>query len=235
MGESSYRRFLNNGSPSISEIFHGYQPPTFSSPTATPLDMTAVVRPTSSRNLSVLPSRLDFSDQLISAVRPYPRCLARTIADNFQDEGLIIIDCAPTESIFTQAAYHASRYLLVPVRPEFFATIGFPLLNDSLEDFRGKNKGHQIDVLGIVINDAIYRGSNEGGPERRRAMDEIRVEARKSGWPIFNTEITYSRGFPKLMRGDTNHLGDSKRVMGRFADELFNRPELVQLGLGRSP
>ena len=27
MGEQSYRRFLDEGSPSIVEVFHGYQPP----------------------------------------------------------------------------------------------------------------------------------------------------------------------------------------------------------------
>jgi len=49
---------------------------------------------------------------------------------------LILIDCAPTESILTLAAYHSSGFVLVPVRPEYFATIGFPLLQESLTNFR---------------------------------------------------------------------------------------------------
>ena len=232
LGEVSYRRFLDSGEPSIAEVFDGYQPPTTGSPSATTLNVSSVVRSTELRNLHVLPSRFDFSDRLVSAIGPDPRCLARLIADQLQDEDLIVIDCAPTESIFTQAAYHASRYILVPVRPEFFATIGFPLLNDSLADFRRKNGGHRIDVIGIVVNDATYRGNNDGGPERRRAMEEIREEATRNGWRIFDNEITYSRGFPKLMRGDTNHPGDSQTVMERFADEFFNTRGLRGLGLG---
>ena len=235
MGEQSYRQFLINRSPSIVEVFTGYQPPTSSSSSATSLSVSSVVRTVSPNNLKVIPSRFDFSDNLISAVRPDSRCLARLIADNFQDEALIFIDCAPTESIFTQAAYHASRYILVPVRPEFFATIGFPLLNDSLNEFRRNNRGHQIDVIGIVVNDATYRGNNNGGPERRTAMREIREEADKNGWHIFDNQIGYSRGFPKMMRGDYSHSGNAQFEMNRFADEFFDRAELSGLGLGTLP
>ena len=233
LGERSYRRFLDSQEPSIAEVFDGYRPPTSDSPSATVLSGSAVVRSTNLSNLRVLPSRFDFSDRLISAVKPDPRCLARLIADLFQDEDLVIIDCAPTESIFTKAAYHASRYILVPVRPEFFATIGFPLLDDSLDYFRKSNRGHRIDVIGIVVNDATYRGNNAGGPERQTAMAEIREEAANNGWHIFSNEIAYSRGFPKLMRGDLSYLGNSQYVMNRFAVEFFGRPEFGALGLGR--
>ena len=235
MGEASYRQFLDSGEPSIAEVFDGYQPPTSASPSATPMDASAVLRSTNLPNLHVLPSRFDFADRLISAVRPDPRCLARLIAERFQDENLIIIDCAPTESIFTQAAYHASRHILVPVRPEYFATIGFPLLRDSLRDFRRRNRGHKIRVIGVVVNDAGYRGSNDGGPERWRSLEEITEEATKNRWHIFDNHIAYSRGFPKIMRGDTSYPGSSEVVMRRFADEFFTRPGLKRLGLGKSP
>jgi chromosome partitioning protein len=43
---------------------------------------------------------------------------ARFVGANFQHKDLIIIDCAPTESILTTAAYHASGNVLVPVKPE---------------------------------------------------------------------------------------------------------------------
>ena len=65
--------------------------------------------------------------------------------------------------MFTTAAYHASRFILVPVRPEYFATIGFPLLRQSLDAFRYRNRGHKIDVVGVVINNAFYHGGNDGG------------------------------------------------------------------------
>ena len=149
--------------------------------------------------MRIIPSRFDFSDNLVAASRTDERALARLIADHFPNEDLIFIDCAPTESVLTHAAYHASRYVLVPVRPEFFATIGFPLLSESLHDFRSRNRGQQIDVLGIVMNNAFYHGGNDGGPEKTRAVRDIRREARKQGWHMFTNQIPHSRGFPKLM------------------------------------
>ena len=149
--------------------------------------------------------------------------LARLIASDFQDKDLILIDCAPTESIFTQAAYHASRYIPVPVKPEYFATIGFPLLNDSLAEFKNKNRGHLIDVIGVVINNSTYHYSgNHGGPEAQRSKEEIRAEAAKNGWHVFAEELPFSRGFPKIMRGAFNYIGDA--IMFRhFAGEFFAR------------
>lgn len=229
MGEHAYRQFLNDGSASIVEVFSGYHPPASNSPSARALDASNVVRTSFPDNLKIIPSRFDFSNNLTRAISPDPRCLASLIADSFQDEDLILVDCAPTESVFTQAAYHASRYVLVPVRPEFFATIGFPLLKESLRDFRGRNLSHSIDVIGIVVNNATYDGGNRGGPEKLRAMNEIKVEARKNGWHLFGNDIGYSRGFPKIMRGDYNYSGNALPEFFRFANEFYSRPELAVL------
>lgn len=216
-----YRQFIDNQSPSIVEIFNGYQPPTSSSTSPGPLDVTSLTIDIGSHNLQVIPSRFDFSDKLVNSLKPDERILARFISDHFQDKDLIIIDCAPTESIFTRAAYHASRYILVPVRPEYFATIGFPLLNESLNTFRNHNRGHQIDVIGVVINNSAYHYSgNRGGPERERSLREIYQEAEESGWRIFENQIPFSRGFPKMMRGDFSHLGNAYDF-NNFASEFF--------------
>ena len=143
MGANSYRSFINSKAPSIVEVFRGYVPTTDDSPSPSTLNTSNAVRRISP-NLRLIPSRFDFSDNLVNSVKPDPRVLARLIAGNFQDTDLVIIDCAPTESVFTQAAYHASRYILVPVKPEFLATIGFPLLRRSLESFqeRESSTGH---------------------------------------------------------------------------------------------
>ena len=172
MSDYDYKRFLEDKSPSIVEVFKEYQPPTSDKPSPSPLNIRDAVHSISGwrdSNLDIIPSRFDFSDHLIDSIKPDPRVLARLIASNFQDKDLILIDCAPTESIFTQAAYHASRYILVPVKPEYLATIGFPLLNDSLTKFKHENQGHLIDVIGVVINNSTYQSSNRGGPESERA------------------------------------------------------------------
>ena len=222
MGQYAYRSFLKGGDPSIVEVFEGYAPPSPNNPSPTPLRMNSIVREVSS-NLHVIPSRFDFSDHLVNAIGTDPRILARVIAESFQDKDLIIIDCAPTESIFTRTAYHASRYILVPVKPEFLATIGFPLLSRSLENFRSENPGHQIDVLGVVINDTSdYQAY--WTPELDRAIPEILNEVRKNNWYIFENGLKYSRGFPKMMRSSLpNWPGSAPYIFARFANEFFER------------
>lgn len=227
---ATYRKFITASSPSIVEVFSGMRPPGPGNPSPTKLEVedavVSVVRRPKGGRLDLIPSRFDFSHHLTESLKPDARVLAKCIAEHFQEKDLILIDCAPTESVFTTAAYHASRFVLVPVRPEYFATIGFPLLQQSLQAFQTKHKGHKIDVVGVVINNAFYDGGNDGGPEKRSALRDIRKEAKENGWKLFRNEIPHSRGFPKRMRGDYRYPGNSV-LFSRFASEFYER-----LGVG---
>jgi chromosome partitioning protein len=79
----------------------------------------------------LIPSRLELSRTLKNP-HGKERRLAKALSQVQNNYDLIIIDCAPTESVLTDAAYFASRYILVPIKPEFMATIGLPLLARSL-------------------------------------------------------------------------------------------------------
>lgn len=219
----SYSTFLSEQKPSIVEVFSDFVPPKGGGgPTPLTADaVSEIILDRGTRKLELIPSRFDFSDALTNSIRPDPKVLARFLSNNFKGKDLIFIDCSPTESVFTTAAYHASDYVLIPVKPEYFATIGFPLLNESLQNFRRRNKSHGIEVAGVVINNAFYDGGNDGGPEKQRAMDEIRQECEKNGWHIFSREMYHSRGYPKLMRGDYRHSGDAG-YFWTFAEEFFD-------------
>lgn len=219
-----YSTFLSQKNGSIVEVFSGFIPPKSGGGGSQPLTAEAVsevIIDFDDRKLELIPSRFDFSDALTDAIRPDPKILARFLSENFKEKDVIFIDCSPTESVFTTAAYHASDYVLIPVKPEFFATIGFPLLAESLTNFRRKNKSHGIEVAGVVINNAFYDGGNDGGPEKRRAMKEIRDECKKNEWHIFKKQMYHSRGYPKLMRGDYSHSGDAA-LFWTFAAEFFD-------------
>lgn len=221
MGQRRYQQFLDDRSPSIVEVCRGYRPPVSNTTSPSSLNFESIPLdtnpPLGGRNIQVIASRFDFSDNLINSVKPDQTVLAQCIADHFQEKDVIIIDCAPTESVFTQVAYHASRYILVPVRPEYFATIGFPLLRDSLCAFERNNLGHQINVAGIVINDWAY----SGGPERLQAMHDIREAAERNRWHIFDNEIPFSTGFPKRMRGNFTYSGNAPDF-SYFATEFYS-------------
>lgn len=221
--QRDYGNFLSEKRSSIVEVFNGFIPPSSStsSPTSLPTDAAfEVIVESNGKSLQLIPARFDFSDSLLGAIRPDPKTLARFLTTNFKHKEIIFIDCSPTESVLTTAAYHASGNVLVPVKPEYFATIGFPLLRQSLEHFRNQNRGHHISVAGVVINNAFYDGGNNGGPEKARALREIREEASRNGWKVYKREIEHSRGFPKIMRGDYSYPGNAQYFY-TFANEFF--------------
>ena len=165
MTENDYKQFMENGEPSVVELFKGYLPP--SPERSAPAPLQNVLRKVGSRwkkkeNFHLIPSRFDFADNLISRVSVDEHVLAKFVSDEMGDKDLILIDCAPTESVLTRTAYHASRHVLVPVRTEFFSTIGFPLLRESLEKFRLDNPTHSIDVCGVLINNSETKLSERG-------------------------------------------------------------------------
>lgn len=224
----TYKYFLQVKSPSIVEVFQGYLPPSQSVGTPQPLNPRDAVRTIyqprygTGNTLQLVPSRFDFSDNLTKSIRPDTKVLARFLAGTPSNRDLVLVDCAPTESVLTMAAYAASRYILVPVKPEYFATIGFPLLQESIDNYKRNNLGQDIEVLGVVINNSTYDGGNDGGPEKQRALDSIYEESYKNGWYVFENQIPFSRGFPKMMRGDYNHLGNAYAFRD-FAGEFFER------------
>ena len=120
------------------------------------------------------------------------------LLSNFLDQvrseyDLVLIDCAPTDSILTIAAYAATDSILIPVKPEFLSTIGLPLLVSSLEEFEETYK-KPVEVLGIVFNAATEKMEHD----RSRAF--VRQVARKEKWHVFKHEVSYSDSYPKGSR-----------------------------------
>ena len=163
----------------------------------------------------MLPSRLELSRTLKNPTgkeRRLAKALAR-ISDRYD---LILIDCAPTESILTDAAYFASRYVIVPMKPEFLATIGLPLLARSLQEFRIENDDHEIDIAGLVFNHSSYYSD---GPEAQNSITEVQSAAREYGWHVFRNRIRHSASYPRAARKGTP-LGETSNVQGQVVDEF---------------
>ena len=155
--------------------------------------------------LHLVPSKLELSRVLKDPSEKeqlLPQFLG-TVGDKYD---LIIIDCAPTESILTTAAYLSSSHIVVPVKPEFLATIGFPFLARSLRDFR-EIYPKQIDIAGIVFNDKKRKPSPEEkrkpSPEERTACEEVKKTASEYGWRVFENEVYRSDSFPGGSRAST--------------------------------
>ena len=144
--------------------------------------------------VDLIPSRLELADTLRHPVQK-EHLLAEFISEIEDNYDLILFDCPPTESLFTTAAYLASDYLLVPVKPEFLSIIGLPLLARSMDDFNARFPDRQLQLAGIVFNE-----SDEYIPEAEKSKQTVRQEANRRNWYLFDNEIPFSRSFAKGAR-----------------------------------
>lgn len=144
--------------------------------------------------IDLIPSRLELALSLRNPAQK-ESLLQKSLTQIETDYDVIIIDCPPTESILTYAAYLACNHVLVPVKPEYLSAIGLPLLRQSLGDFNRENPDRDLDVTGIVFN-----GTSGYSPEELKAKSEVGDLAREFNWKVFSAEVPYSRSFPKGAR-----------------------------------
>ncbi len=143
--------------------------------------------------IHLVPSQLELSFTLKNPSQK-EHLLANFVADVEDDYDLIIIDCAPTESVLTTAAYLSTDEILVPVKPEFLSTIGLPLIRQSLSDFE-RSYRKSVQVAGVIFNMC-----SDYSPEENKSKTEVRELSDSFDWHVFDKEVPYSRSFPKGAR-----------------------------------
>ena len=200
MGPKEYVAHLKENKPTVVQIFDDYVPAGAGFGAPHLLDVKNVIGKQvgywSNTSLDLIPSRLELSRTLKNPTGKERR-LAKAIAQVQDEYDLIIIDCAPTESILTDAAYFASRYVVVPIKPEFMATIGLPLLARSLQEFQLENDDHEIEIAGIVFN---HSSAYSSGPEGQRSIHEVTDFAAHEGWYVCENQMRYSASYAKSAR-----------------------------------
>jgi len=228
MGPKRYAKYIGDEQPTVVQIFDEYVPARSRNSSSRVLDVHDVIVKQAGywadSTLDLIPSRLELSRSMKD---PYSkeRRLARALAQVRTEYDLILIDCAPTESVLTDAAYFASRYILVPIKPEFMATIGLPLLARSLQDFRAENPEHEIEIAGLVFN---HSSSNSAGPEGQKSIKDVTKIAKQEGWYICENQVPYSASYAKSARertplSSTSYArGHVVRRFQRLADEVFD-------------
>ncbi|MEK4205018.1 MULTISPECIES: ParA family protein [Paenibacillus] len=201
MGAEAYKNYLDKNRPTVFHIFEQYTPSGFggnNSPTS--LEAESVIYPVkkwSEKSLiDLIPSRLELSWTLKNPTNK-DHLLARFLTSVQENYDLILIDCAPTESILTTAVYRASRFVVVPIKPEFLASIGLPLLVRSLESFKQSFGDQNIEIAGIVFNDADPTMTYD---EHNISRAEVKNYASKEGWHVFKNEVRHSNSYPKGAR-----------------------------------
>ena len=174
--------------------------------------------------LDLVPSKLELAWTLKN---PHQKeHLLRDFLGDVQDNyDLMLMDCPPGESMLTTAAYLASDYLIVPVRPEFLSTIGLPLLVRSLEDHKHNYKNEPFpELAGIIFND-----SSDVKGEHEKSRNYVKQIAQQKGWHVFEKSISHSDSYPAGARvGKPIFLTDRARTLKKVellvaAEEILAR------------
>jgi chromosome partitioning protein len=116
----------------------------------TPLDL--IIRPTSTPNLSIVPSRISLAklEQVLVGQFDAPFRLKDAIAPVRSNFDFVIIDTPPALGILTVNAMVAATHLLVPIQATYFALEGTDDLLETLERIRAR-PNPDLQLLGVVI------------------------------------------------------------------------------------
>jgi len=229
LGVTEYEKILQKNIPTVWDIFEQLtHTPGGKKPK--PLDPDSVVYNVvtyyDGSRIDLIPSRLELAYSLRNPTQK-EQLLPKFISKVEGNYDLILLDCAPTESLLTTAAYLSSNLILVPVKPEYLSSIGLPLLVRSLDEFADHYEDHQLELAGVVFN-----GAFDYAPEEVRSKKDVRALAKEKGWYVFKGEVPYSRSFPKGAREGkpifrTSYARTSIAAkMGSFAHEFAERIEL---------
>lgn len=216
---------LSANKPTIWDIFEqNTRTPNKASKAFAPQDtIRRIVNFNSGGSVDLIPSRLELAFSLKNPTQKEGK-LAKVIRKIEDDYDLIFIDCAPTESVLTTAAYLSSDYLLVPVKSDYLSSIGLSLLVNSMEDFKSEYEDSELELSGVVFN-----ATSDYSPEETLAKNKVREIADGNDWYVFDAEVPFSRSFPKGAREGqpifrTSYSRNSQvGRFNRFATEFASR------------
>lgn len=148
-------------------------------------------------SLDLIPSRIELYETLKNP-NGKENYLNKFIGLHCQKYDYVFIDCPPTPSILTTSALTASDYILIPVVPGFFSTIGIPQFFAFVEDFKSASTDpHNVKVSGIIIN----RMDRIPNPEAVQAIAQVQA-ALVENYPsvkIYNQKISKLKVYEKSL------------------------------------
>ena len=204
MGEERYEQHINAGNLTALDIFEEHAPfrsPQRPKPTARNMMYRRWVGAGANKGcLDIIPSSLDLAYTLNNPGNK-ALLLSQFLKRHASHYDLVIIDPPPTDSMATQAAYFASDYVLIPVRPEFLSSVGFPLIRNSIRLFRNQHGRHKLKVIGLVLTNVDRSEFPEEYEKTREATEKF---ARIQRWPFLSSlEIRASRSYVRGAREGT--------------------------------
>jgi chromosome partitioning protein len=147
--------------------------------------------------LDLLPSQIELYETLRNpSQKEY--VLDKFLSASGTKYDYICIDCPPTPSVLTLSAFAASDFVIIPVAPDYYATLGLPQFLGTLEDFKEELvDNHDIAVLGVVFTNAPRSAT----PESTKSMDRVRtvLDDLDIGVPVLDAQMSHFGVYAKTL------------------------------------
>ncbi|MGV3631183.1 MAG: ParA family protein [Bacteroidota bacterium] len=136
--------------------------------------------------LDLIPSHIEltFLDLDLSGQAGREIILQNQLKNCKKSYDYILIDCPPNLTLAPQNALVVSDYIIVPVIPEFYPSIGLPLLTNRISQLKKRLPNCTVELLGVVFT-KVKRGTIN----HTNRMDSIRKDCEKLGIETFQTII----------------------------------------------
>lgn len=146
----------------------------------------------------------------------------------------ILIDCPPTPSVLTISAFAASDYVLIPVRPDYYSTLGLPQFLGTLEDFKNDlDDRHKITPLGVVFTNVPRVSSSETSASIKRVHDALGKSSGSvpvfasymSNYKIYEKTLWQAVPVQRVAGKGTGSKGEVTVELAKIANEIVARIE----------
>lgn len=202
-------------------------------------DVARLVRKTSIKNVSIIPSsdrheKTPDNIQLDSTSNN-STILKRALATIKDDYDFILIDNAPASNILTVNSIFASDYILTPVRVEGFSYKGLSDTLDTIKYIKDEYDLEHIEFLGAFITQAktntnIYKDLNSSYIEQMGSKfmktpirDDIKVPEMET---VFKPILEYAQ--------DTNVVYDYSRLLIELNILPEDKKKILEYAIGES-
>lgn len=138
------------------------------------------------QGLDLIPSHIEltFLDLDLSGQAGREIILQSQLKNCKKEYDYILIDCPPNLTLAPQNALVVSDYILVPVIPEFYPSIGLPLLSNRIKQLKKRLPNCKVELLGVVFT-KVKRGTIN----HTERMDSIRKDCETLAIETFQTII----------------------------------------------
>ena len=136
--------------------------------------------------LDIIPSHIEltFLDLDLSGQAGREIILQNQLKNCEKEYDYILIDCPPNLTLAPQNALVVSDFIIVPVTPEFYPSIGLPLLTNRIKQLKKRLPNCKVELLGVVFT-KVKRGTTN----HTNQMDAIRKTCETENIETFQTII----------------------------------------------